>query len=119
MTVVNFSPKGDIFPILGIRLCPVLNKLLDGLDERRAETQVKKLLNIKKERAIKFKGFSDSQDKRGTLVIVYEYFNDSHNPRLLIPETKDGYFNFKIYDVDYNSDVDLEKLITRIKKLSL
>ena len=119
MTVVNFSPLGDILPVFGIRLCPVLNKLVEGFDDKRAEEYIKKLLKIKKDRAIKFKTYTDNRDKRGILVIVYDYFHGSHSPRLLIPETEEGYFNFKIYDVDFNTDVDLEKLIDRIKRLSI
>jgi len=119
MTIVKFSPQGDVTPILGVRLCPILNKLIDGLDEKRSEDYVKKLLKIKKDRALKFKGYTDNRDIRGTLVIIYDYFHGSHSPRLLVPETEDGYFNFKIYDVDFNTEVDIEKLIERIKRLSV
>lgn len=119
MTVLTFSPRGDILPVFGVRLCPVLNKLIENLDDKRAEEYIKKLLKIKKDRAIKFKNYTDNREKRGTLVIIYDYFHGSHSPKLLIPETDDGYFNFKIYDVDFNTDVDLEKLIERIKRLSV
>ena len=119
MTILKFSPQGDILPILGVRLCPILNKLIDGLDEKRSEDYIKKLLKIKKDRALKFKGYTDNRERRGTLVIIYDYFHGNHNPRLLVPETEDGYFNFKIYDVDFNTEVDIEKLIERIKRLSV
>ena len=45
MTIVKFSPQGDILPILGVRLCPVLNKLIQGLDEKRSEDYIKKLMD--------------------------------------------------------------------------
>lgn len=119
MTIVKFSPQGDVLPVLGVRLCPILNKLIEGLDDKRSEDYIKKLLKIKKDRAIKFKGYTDNRERRGTLVIVYDYFHGSHSPKLIVPETEDGYFNFKIYDVDFNTEVDLERLIERIKRLSV
>ncbi len=119
MTILKFEPHGEVLPILGVRLCPVLNKLIQGFDDNRAEVYIKKLLKVRENRAIKFKGFTDNRGKKGTLVIIYDYFHDSHNPRLVVPETEDGYFNFKIYDVDFNTEVDLEKLIEKFKKLSV
>ncbi|ADO83764.1 hypothetical protein [Ilyobacter polytropus] len=119
MSVVHFVPKGNLNPIFGVRLCPAFHRLLDIIDDKRGETFIKKALNIQKDRAIKFKGFTDKMGKSGTIVVVYDYFNGSENPKLVVPETSDGYFDFKIYDVDYNKEVDIENLIEKIKRLSV
>jgi hypothetical protein len=119
MTVVHFVSKGNLTPIFGVRLCPVIHRLLDNIDEKRGEVFIKKILNIQKERAVKFRGFTDKHGNNGTIIIIYDYFHESENPKLIIPETEDGYFDFKIYDVDYNKEVDIENLIGKITRLSV
>ncbi len=119
MSIVHFIPNGNFTPIFGVRLCPSLHRLLDNIDDKRGEAFIKKIINIQKDRAIKFKGFTDKHGKSGTIVIIYDYFHGSGNPKLIVPETEDGYFDFKIYDVDYNKEVDIENLIEKVKRLSV
>ncbi|MGM0508547.1 MAG: hypothetical protein ACQERZ_05210 [Fusobacteriota bacterium] len=73
---------------------------------------MKKALNISKERVIKLKEVGTADHKKIMIVIIYDITNPHMEEKLNIPQT-DGYFDFPIYNVNYNEEIDIEEMIEK------
>ncbi len=115
MSVLEFLPKHEIEPLFGIKLCPPLHKMSDYIDENQFEDLLKHAMGIKQKRLIKLKRVEDVNGEIGTVVIVYDYVYKTNKPKISIPQDEKGFFDFKIYELNFNQEINLEKIIDKLK----
>ena len=111
MGVINFIPKGGLTPIFGIKLSPSFSTICESLKEMDSEMLVKKALNIHENRAVSLKEVEDSFGNAFQLLIVYDSISKKNKAILKVPHTDEGYFDFPIYNLDFNTKIDIEYII--------
>jgi len=117
MTVVNFSDIKPIVPLFGIKVPPVVYKILAHVDENAFEESLKQALCIRKNRLIHVELVDLQPNQKSMIVVVFDHIVKGGKPRFEVP-TKDGFFDFPVYDLNFNLEVDIEKLILVSKKQS-
>lgn len=110
MAIVEFSPNKPIKPLFAVKLSPILQRLTEFLDEEESEDVLKRLLGIDVERFVKLQEIEDSLGSRGILLIIFDYMLKNKEPKYEL-SNEEGFFNFGIYNIDLNKDIDLEKVI--------
>lgn len=111
MGVINFIPKNGLTPIFGIKLAPSFSVICENLKETESEILIKKALNINEKRAVSLKDVEDSFGNNFQLLIVYDGISVKNKAILKTPHTEEGYFDFPIYNLDFNAKVDVEFII--------
>lgn len=117
MGIVQFVPRRGIEPIFAIKLSPTLSLVIQEMEEAEVKKLLKKVLRIKEKRVINLKQVEDSQGNFGHILILYDYVYSKIEPKIAIPQTEDGYFDFKIYQLDFNRAINLENIIEDQKML--
>lgn len=111
MAVVQFVPRRGIEPLFAVKLSPTLSKVVQDLSEADAKSLLKRVLNVEKKRVVNLKQVEDAQGNLGHIFILYDYIYNKIEPRVTVPQTEDGYFDFKIYQLDFNRVINLENII--------
>jgi hypothetical protein len=115
MSTIKFIPKDPIKPIFAIKLSPTFHKILETIsnEERKIEL-VKKVLNINSKRVISLKIILDENQNYGTMIVIFDYIYEHIMPKIEIPFNEDGSFQFKIFDIDFNKEINIENLLKKI-----
>lgn len=108
---VKFVPKGGINPIFGVKLPPAFSFICEGLEEIQAEDLIKSSLNINENRSISLKSVEDSFGNGFQLLVVYDHISKRNKGILKIPHTDEGYFDFPIFNLDFNTKIDIEFIV--------
>lgn len=111
MAIVKFVPKKGVEPIFAVKLNPAFTKLIVSMTTEEAENSLKTALNINPKRMINIKEVEDAQGTLGHIVILYDYIYKEKRPKAAVPQTEDGYFDFRIYQLDFNKDINIENII--------
>jgi len=115
MSTIKFIPKDPIKPIFAIKLSPTLHKILDTISRENEKLElVKKVLEINPKRVVALKTILDEEQKSGTMVVLFDYIFEHIMPKIDIPFDDSGTFEFKIYDMDFNKEIDIESLLKKI-----
>jgi len=114
MNTIKFIPRDPIKPIFAIKISPTLNKVLDTLtDEEERLNLIKIVFGINPKRVVGLKNVLDENKNNGTIVIIYDYIYEKIMPKYDIPCDDNGFFKFKIYDMDFNTDINIENLLKK------
>ena len=114
MSKIKFIPRDPIKPIFAIKISPTLSKVLDTLlDEKEKLDLLKNVLRIDPKRVIGLKNVLDENKNNGTIVIIYDYIYENIMPKYDIPSDDKGFFKFKIYDMDFNTNINIEDLLKK------
>ena len=108
---LKFIPKGGINPIFGVKLPPSFSFVCEELEELHAENLIKKALNINENRAVSLKAVEDSFGNNFQLLVIYDHISKRDKGILKIPHTEEGYFDFPIYNLDFNTKIDIEFIV--------
>ena len=73
----------------------------------------KKVLDIDPKRVVALKQILDGDQQNGTMVVLFDYIYELLMPKVEIPHNEDGSFKFKVYDIDFNKDIHIEKLLKK------
>lgn len=111
MAVIKFVPKKGIEPLFAVKLNPAFTKLIIEMENAEAERYMKFALNIDPRRMINIKEVEDAQGNLGHILILYDYIYKEKRPKVAVPQTEDGYFDFRIYQLDFNKDINIENII--------
>ncbi len=116
MNKIKFIPRDPIKPIFAIKISPTLSKVLYTLsDEKEKLRLIRNVLGINPKRVIGLKNVLDENKSNGIIVIIYDYIYEKIMPKYDIPSDDKGFFKFKIYDMDFNLDINIEDLLKRYK----
>jgi len=111
MSTIKFVPRDPIKPIFAIKLSPTIHRVLETISEEEKKMElIKKVLKINPKRVIALKSILD-KDNPGTMVVLFDYIYDIIMPKIEIPYNEDGVFTFKIYDIDFNKEINIEELL--------
>ncbi|TDT72584.1 hypothetical protein EV215_0394 [Hypnocyclicus thermotrophus] len=116
MAIVKFYPKGGMKPLFALKLVDTFNKIIQELGIEKAEEIIKIALNINKNRIIDIREVEDSNGDISFIVILYDFISKYKRPKTSIPQTEEGFFDFNIYQLDFNRTIDIEKIIKDQKK---
>ena len=112
MSAIKFIPKDPIKPLFAIKVSPTLHKILETIvEESKRVSLTKEVLGINPKRVVGLKNILDENKNNGTMVIIYNYIYKRIAPKYDIPCDNKGIFQFKIYDVDFNRDINIEDLL--------
>ena len=115
MSRIKFIPKDPIKPLFAIKISSTLHKVLGTIiEENKKISLIKEVLGINPKRFIKLKNVLDENKNDGTIVIIYNYIYKRVIPKYDIPCDDKGVFQFKIYDIDFNKDINIEGLLKKI-----
>jgi hypothetical protein len=116
MSTIKFIPRDPIKPIFAIKISPTLSKVLYTLsDDKEKLDLLKNVLGINPKRVIGLKNVLDENKNNGTIVIIYDYIYEKLVPKYDIPSDEKGFFKFKIYDMDFNTNINIENLLKNRK----
>lgn len=114
MNTIKFIPRDPIKPLFAIKISPTLQKVLNTLfDEKEKLNLLKNVLGINPKRVVGLKNVLDEKKNNGTIVIIYDYIYEKIMPKYDIPCDDNGFFKFKIYDMDFNTDINIESLLNK------
>lgn len=114
MNTIKFIPRDPIKPLFAIKISPTLQKVLNTLfDEKVKVNLLKNVLGINPKRVVGLKNVLDEKKNNGTIVIIYDYIYEKIMPKYDIPCDDNGFFKFKIYDMDFNTDINIESLLKK------
>jgi len=114
MNKIKFIPRDPIKPIFALKISPTLSKVLNTLlDEKEKLNLLKNVLGIDPKRVIGLKNVLDENKNNGTIVIIYDYIYEKIMPKYDIPCDDKGFFKFKIYDMDFNTNINIEDLLKK------
>jgi hypothetical protein len=117
MGIVQFVPRRGIEPIFAIKLSPTFSLVIQEMEEEASKKLLKKVLGVNHKRVVALKQVEDSQGNMGHILILYDYIYTKIEPKVSVPQTEDGFFNFKIYQLDFNRTINLENIIEDQKLL--
>lgn len=115
MAIMEFTPRNPIKPLFGIKLAPVLQRICEDFEIEDAEALLVDALKVDTNRLIQLKRVEDASGNFGMVLVIYDFIYKTKKPLISLPE-KDGFFDFKIYELDFNKDIDIEWLIDQSKK---
>jgi len=114
MNIIKFIPRDPIKPIFAIKISPTLHKVLNTIpDGKKKLDLIKNVLGINPKRIIGLKNILDENKNNGAIVIIYDYIYEKIMPKYDIPCDENGFFKFKIYDMDFNTDINIESLLKK------
>lgn len=114
MNKIKFIPREPIKPMFAIKVSPTLSKVLDIFsDEKEKLKLLKSVLGINPKRVIGLKNVLDEHKNNGTIIIIYDYIYEKMMPKIDIPSDDKGFFKFKIYDIDFNTNINIEELLKK------
>ncbi|NLK62366.1 MAG: hypothetical protein GX287_02850 [Fusobacteria bacterium] len=118
MSIIKFTPKKPVKPLFAIKLPPIINKICSFLDEKEMELALKVALKIDASRMIAVIPVSDIEGNDASILVLFDFKYRLKKPKYVIPETEMGFFDFRIYDIDFNKNIDLEKFIKNEKEFA-
>ena len=114
MSTINFIPRDPIKPLFAIKISPTLHKVLNTIFEDKEKLKLlRNVLGINPKRVIGLKNVLDENKNNGAIVIIYDYIYEKIVPKYDIPCDENGFFKFKIYDIDFNKDINIESLLKK------
>ncbi|MDN5304376.1 MAG: hypothetical protein PWP46_1260 [Fusobacteriaceae bacterium] len=116
MAIVKFYPKGGIRPLFALKLAETFNKIIKEFGIEKAEEIIKVALNIDKNRVVDIREVEDGNGDIGFIIILYDFISKYKRPKTSIPQTEEGFFDFNIYQLDFNINIDVEKIIKDQRK---
>jgi len=116
MNTIKFRGKDPIKPLFAIKVSPTFHKVLETISEENDKLNlVKKVFEIHPKRVIGLKYIVDSNKSNGTIIVLFDYIYKHIPPKIDIPFSEDGTFQFKIYDIDFNATINIEDILKTLK----
>ncbi|MCK5780454.1 MAG: hypothetical protein KAH04_05505 [Psychrilyobacter sp.] len=115
MSTLKFRGRDPIKPLFAIKVSPTMHKVLETIpDDEDKINLIKTSLDINPKRVVGLKYIVDGEKNNGTIVVLFDYIYEHISPKFEIPFDEDGTFKFKIYDVDFNKPINIEKILKKL-----
>lgn len=89
--------------------------MLSKLPATQVEGMIRESMIIKKSRLIHIETAEFTPNESTMILVIFDYLIKKAPPQFEIP-IEDGYYSFLIYDLNFNIEIDIEKLVTVTKK---
>ncbi|OQY10386.1 MAG: hypothetical protein B6I28_01075 [Fusobacteriia bacterium 4572_132] len=117
MSIIEFTPQKTIEPLFGIKIMPILKKIHKKMSKEEYEKIIKIGLGINLNRMIQLKEVEDENGKVELIIIIFNY---KSKIKKKIKESRivneKGYFNFPIYEIDFNKELNVEEIVKNMRK---
>jgi len=112
MSIIDFVPQKTIKPLFGIKIVPILKNINEIVSEEEYEKILKKALGIDNNRMINIKEVEDEKGILEKIIIIFNY-KSIVKAKSKIGDiiNEKGYFDFPIYEIDYNKKINVEEII--------
>lgn len=115
MAVIKFKKREEIKILFGIKLPSIITEFYKEIkNKKRAYEIMRDTLNISDGRLINVVDVIDGAGNLASVLVIYSNFV-SEKERLKL-DLEIEVFDFHIFELDYNNNVDIEDIIKRIKK---
>ncbi len=115
MAVIEFKGRKELKILFGIKLPSIVAAFYKEIKNRkRSDEIIRDTFNIEAGRLINVVDVIDGLGNPASVLVVYDNFISERERIRLNLEIE--VFNFNIYELNNNSDIDIEDLIKRIKK---
>ncbi len=115
ISTIKFVPRDPIKPIFAINLSPAIHTIIQEIENEEERLRlIRSALKIDPKRIIALNKIISGKDKNGTIVVIFDYIYDKIIPKYTVPYNEDGVFKFKIFEFDFNQDINVEKILTQI-----
>ena len=115
MAVIKFKKREEIKILFGIKLPSIVTEFYkETKNKKRAYEIMRDTLNISDGRLINVVDVVDGAGNPASVLVIYSNFV-SEKERLKL-DLEIEVFDFHIFELDYNNNVDIEDIVKRIKK---
>ena len=110
MAIVEFKKREEPEILFGIKVPEIVKNLSYEIRNKERFTEIlRETFNIKKDRFIKMVNARDLKGNDTLIIVIFDNFYTKRNMWKFDFEIEE--FNFKIYEFDYNLEVNVEKII--------
>ena len=115
MGVIEFKKREEVKILFGIKLPSIITEFYkESKNKKRAYEIMRDTLNISEGRLINVVDVIDGAGNPASVLVIYSNFVSEKERMRLNLEIE--VFDFSIFELDYNSKVDIEDIRKRIKK---
>ena len=110
MAIVEFKKREEPEILFGIKVPEIVKSLSYEIKNKDRFIEIlKETFNIKKDRVLKIVNARDLKGNDTLIIVIFDNFYTKRNKSKFNVEIEE--FNFKIYEFEYNLEVNVEKII--------
>ena len=114
MAIIKFKKREEPEILFGIKLPSIATNLSKEIKNKKKVYEiVRDTLNIADGRLINIVDVRDAHDNPASVLVIYDNFVTERE--ILKMDLEIEVFDFNIFEFDYNSKIDIEDVIKRIK----
>ena len=116
MAIVKLKKREELKILFAVKMPEIVSELYKEIKNKKiANTKLKEILNIKKDRVINIIELVDSFENIFSVLVIYD--NILTEKELLKYDLDIESINFRILDLNFNSKIEMEKIIESIKSI--
>lgn len=116
MAIVKLKKREELKILFAIKMPEIVSELYKEIKNKKiANSKLKEILNIKKDRVINIIELVDSFENIFSVLVIYD--NILTEKELLKYDLDIESINFRILDLNFNSKIEMEKIIESIKSI--
>lgn len=114
MAIVKLKKREELKILFAVKMPEIVSELYKEIKNKKiANSKLKEILNIKKDRVINIIDLVDSYENIFSVLVIYD--NILTEKELLKYDLEIESINFRILDLNFNSRIEMEKIIESIK----
>ena len=114
MAIVKLKKREELKILFAVKMPEIVSELYKEIKNKKiANSKLKEILNIKKDRVINIIELVDSFENIFSVLVIYD--NILTEKELLKYDLDIESINFRILDLNFNSKIEMEKIIKSIK----
>jgi hypothetical protein len=116
MAIVKLKKREELKILFAVKMPEIVSELYKEIKNKKiANSKLKEILNIKKDRVINIIELVDSFENIFSVLVIYD--NILTEKELLKYDLDIESINFRILDLNFNSKIEMEKIIESIKSI--
>jgi len=114
MAIVKLKKREELKILFAVRMPEIVSELYKEIKNKKiANSKLKEILNIKKDRVINIIELVDSFENIFSVLVIYD--NILTEKELLKYDLEIESINFRILDLNFNGKIEMEKIIESVK----
>jgi hypothetical protein len=114
MAIVKLKKREELKILFAVRMPEIVSELYKEIKNKKiANSKLKEILNIKKDRVTNIIELVDSFENIFSVLVIYD--NILTEKELLKYDLEIESINFRILDLNFNGKIEMEKIIESVK----
>lgn len=114
MAIVKLKKREELKILFAVRMPEIVSELYKEIKNKKiANSKLKEILNIKKDRVINIIELVDSFENIFSVLVIYDNILTEKEPLKYDLEIES--INFRILDLNFNGKIEMEKIIESVK----